>query len=107
VRIADVEDVAGVLLEGRIVNEDVDPAKCRQGLLDGTGTKAGLCHVSRDQNAASALRFDAALGLLRILVLVEVDNGNVRPFAGVDHGNGAPDAGVASRDDGRHVLKLA
>jgi hypothetical protein len=62
----------------------------------GIAAERGVAHVAAHQQAGLAFRFDVALGVLRILVLVQVDDGHVRAFARVQHGHGAADAGVAA-----------
>ena len=51
-------------------------------------------------------RFDGALGLLGVLVLVEIDDRDIGAFARKEHGDGAADAGVAAGDQRHHVLEL-
>ena len=49
----------------------------------------------------------ARLGLLGVLVLVEIGDGDVGAFAREQHGHGAADAGIAAGDQRHLALQLA
>jgi len=53
-----------------------------------------------DQKAASTLRFHQPLRLPRILVFVEIHDGNVRAFPGEEQGDGPTDSVVSAGDQG-------
>ena len=68
--VADLGDVARVLLEGRVVDEDVELAEFADRLLNGAFAEPGVGNVARNQNAAPAFLFDCTFRIFRILVFI-------------------------------------
>ena len=58
------------------------------------------------ENAAAAFLLDGLLGLLGVLVLVEISDGDVGAFAREQNGDRPADAGIAAGDQRHLVLKL-
>ena len=105
--LGDVADPLLRELDGRVVDEHVKPAERLGRLLDGAAALCLLPHVGLDREAAPALLFDLPLGLLRVLVFVEVDDGDVGALSGEKDGDGAADAAVAAGDERGLPVELA
>ena len=97
----------GVLLEGGVVDQHVEPAERRDRLA----TTFSQNFASLTSPATSRQRRPSAsmqrLRLLGVVVLVEVGDGDVGAFAREQHRDGAADAGVAAGDDRREAFELA
>ena len=78
-------DVAHVLVRmllAGIVDEDVEAAQLGDRAGDGLVAKALVAHVSGDRDRPAALALDDLAGLLRIVMLAQIDDRDVRAFAG-------------------------
>ena len=95
---AEQVDLARVLLERGVVDQDVEPAQRLDGVLDRRRRERRVGDVALDQHGPAALAFDRVLGLLGVLVGVEVGDGDVGAFAGEEHRHGTADAGVGAGD---------
>ncbi len=95
-----------MLLEGCVVDQDVELAEFLKGLLDGGFTEAQIRDVSGHRNATSPLGLDRAFGLLGVAVLIQIRDCRVRAFAGVENCNRTADAGIAPCDQRHHVAQL-
>ena len=79
--LVDVGDVLGPMLLAGIVDEDVEPAELVDGLLDRSFAELLVADVAGDGDGAPALLLDDLLGLLRIVMLAQIDNRDVRALA--------------------------
>ncbi|MCY1545775.1 hypothetical protein D9M68_817310 [compost metagenome] len=80
-------------LERRVVDQDVELAEGGDGGIHRLAAEGRVAHIATDREAARALGFDVAAGLLRVrFFIVEVHDGHVRAFACVEHGHRAADA---------------
>jgi hypothetical protein len=70
------------VLFGGVVDQDVEPAELRHGVVYGLPAEALIAHVSRQRRAASALFFHEGSGLLRIAVFIEVYHSHIGSFLG-------------------------
>jgi hypothetical protein len=93
-----------VLLAG-IVDQDIEPAEGVDYLLHGAEAEIAAAEVAGDADGAAALGLDELLRVRRILMLVEVEDGDIRAFAGEQHGDRAADPAVAAGDDRDLVLQ--
>ena len=95
-----------VLLEGRVVDQDVELAEARPPSFHGVLAEFGIGHVAREQDAAAAFLLHGALGFLGVVVLVEIGDRHVGALARVQHGHRAADTGIAAGDQRDLVLEL-
>ena len=102
-----VGELFGVLLEGGVIDQDIEPPEAIVRLLGRIAAEGGVAHVAAQQQAALAFRFDIAFGVVRVLVFVQIDDGDVRAFARIQHRDRAADAGIAAGDQGHHACQLA
>src|SRR5947199_782410 len=99
-------EAGDVLLERGIVDQDVELAELRDGLLYSRLAESKISDVAGDRNAAPSFSFHQALGFFGIDVLVEIDNRHVGAFAGIKDRHRAADARIAPRDQRDHVEQL-
>ena len=99
-------EAVDVLLEGGVVDEDVELAELVDRLLDRVLAEFGVGDVAGEQDAAAAFLLDGLLGLLRVLVLVEIGERDVGAFACEEHRDRPADAGIAAGDERHLVEKL-
>src|SRR5690606_29157022 len=95
-----------VELERGVVDEDVDPAELVDDPLHGIVAEGRVAHVARDGEAAPPLLLHRAPGLLGVLVLAEVEDGDVGSLTREEDEDRAADARVAAGDDRDHVAQL-
>jgi hypothetical protein len=95
------------VLLGSVVDEDVQPAKLRDGLLHRLLAERLLDDVARDQVAAAALPLHEAFRLFGILVLIQVGHGHVCALPGVHDRHGPSDPAVTAGDERDLTLELA
>ena len=95
-----------MLLEGGIVDQNVDLTVLLLRARDGLAAKLGIAYVAAKQKTEPALRFDVFGRVLRIFFFAEIDDSHVGAFAREQHGYGAPDAGVAAGDQRDLALQL-
>jgi hypothetical protein len=88
-------------LEGGVIHQHVDAAEFLHRALDDGAAVGRIGQVARHQDRLAAGFLDQALGFLRILVLVQVGDQDVRAFARERQGHGAADAAVGAGDQGR------
>ena len=99
-------EAVDVLLEGGVVDEDVELAEFLDGLLDRVLAEFGVGDIAGEENAAAAFLLDSLLGLLGVLVLVEIGERDVGALAREEHRDRAADAGIAAGDQRHLVEKL-
>src|ERR1700730_4827058 len=75
--------------------------------MDGLSAELLVADVARDRDAAPALGLHQPPGLLRVLVLVEVDHAHVRALLGEEDADGLPDSAVTPGHQRRPAEKLA
>ena len=102
----DVGEVFLWVLLGGVVDEDVELAEFLHCLRHSVLTELGIADVSGHHQAPAALGQHHFQGVLRVLVLVEVQNRHVGPFTGKMHRHGASDAAVAAADEGHLALEF-
>src|SRR5688572_20420986 len=93
------------MLLGRVVHKDVQRAEVVQRAGDCQLAEPLVADVARDRDTAAAVRFDEALRLSGVVVLVEVRDGNVGAFLGERDRDRATDPAVAPGDEGNLVLQ--
>ena len=101
-----LDRILGVLLGG-VVDQDLEMPELVHRLADGIAAEGFVADVAGDGQAAAALLLDPLAGLGGVLVLVQVDDGDVGALAGEGDGDGAADAAVAAGDEGHLPLELA
>src|SRR5581483_1244331 len=94
------------VLLGGIVHQDVERAELLLGAAHRLEAKTLVGDVAGDQHAAAALGLDQTLGLLRVLVLVQIDDRHMRALAREVHGDRATDAAVAAGDQRDFIFEL-
>src|SRR3546814_10664854 len=67
--------------------------------------KSGLAHVTCDGYGLSALCLNDAACLASVVMLAQIDNGNIGALARIKSSNRAPYAAVCSRDEGDFALQ--
>jgi len=95
-----------VLLEGRVIDQDVELAELLEGLLDRGFTEAQIRDVPRHRNTTSPFGLDRAFGLLGVGVLVQIRDCHVRAFAGVEYRDRTADTGIAPCNQRHHVAQF-
>src|SRR5690606_27151495 len=75
--------------------------------LDRAVAEGRVAHVPRHEDGFAPFLLDPARGLLRILVLVEVEDRHVRALAREQHRHRAADARIGAGHDGLHAVELA
>src|SRR5919109_3385751 len=98
--IRDVEQRLLVLLVGGVVDQDVELAQLAHGPLHRFRRVLWIGDVARQQDATPALAFDRLLRLLRVFVLAQVADGDVRAFTREQDRDCAADPRVTARDQG-------
>src|SRR5262249_14673633 len=95
-----------MLLKRCVVDQNIDPPELLYRLLDRSLAKAQVGDIARHRYAAPSFRFNRALGVFSVAVLIQIHNGHIGALAGIEHGDGAPDARIAAGDERYHVLEL-
>ena len=103
----DLADVLLRMLFGGVVDQDVQTAQLLHRLRDHFLADALVADVARQQQAFPAFLFDLALRFLRVLVFVEVTDGNVRAFFCEENCDGAANAAVPAGDQGDLAFQFA
>ena len=99
-RFGDVADVlVGMLLAG-IVDEHVEPPELVDGFLDRALAETLVADVAGNGDRPASFLFDNVLGLGGIVVLAQVQDGDVGAFAREQGADRAANAAVAAGDDG-------
>ncbi len=96
-----------MVLERGVVDQHVEPAEGLRRLRHGLVAESRFAHVAGDQQAAAAFGLDRAPGFARVVVFVQIDDGDVGAFAREQHAHRAADAGIAAGDDGGHAGQFA
>lgn len=73
-------DILVVMLLAGIIDENVEPAQRVDRLPDGAFAKLLVTDVAANGDSAPALLLDDLFGLCRIVVLAQIENGDVRAF---------------------------
>ena len=74
----------------------------------GTLAEFRVSYVARDQETALSFRFDGATCFLGVRLLDrEIDDGDVRPFARVQHRDRATNTGVTAGDERHAVIQFS
>ena len=80
-----------MLLEGGVVDQNVEAPVMPRGLVDGGLAEGGIGDVARKEQAPPARAFDRALRFLGVFLLLgEVDDRDVGAFARVEVRDGRP-----------------
>src|SRR6266403_4539515 len=91
------------MLFGRVVYQDVDLAELLHGLLDSFSTELFLADITCDQQTFAPVFFHQTPGFIRVLVLFEIDNRNVRTFFRKGYRNRAANPAVPASNE-RHFV---
>src|SRR6266567_4736507 len=91
------------MLFGRVVYQDVDLAELLHGLLDSFSTELFLADITCDQQTFAPVFFHQTPGFIRVLVLFEIDNRNVRTFFRKGNRNRAANPAVPASNE-RHFV---
>jgi hypothetical protein len=103
----DLAEVVLRMLFGGVVDEDVQPAEFLHGVLDHVPAGRFPADIAGEREALAFFRFDEPLGFPRVLVFVQVSDGDVRAFPREQHRDGAADAAVAAGDERDFALEFA
>jgi hypothetical protein len=103
----DAADFLLWMLLARVVHQHVEPAESANGAVHRLAAEALVADVTRDEQATPALFLDRALRLLGILVLVQIDDRDVRTFLGEGDRHRFADPAVTAGDDGHSAFQLA
>ena len=95
------------MLLGGVVDQNVDSTQLPFRLRNRRAAKTFIPDVPGNQNAAPSLRFHEPLGFPGVLVFLEVNYGNIRPFLRVEHRHGPADPAVAAGNQGNSVPQLS
>ena len=90
-----------MLLAG-VVDEDVEPAELIDGLLHRLLAELLVADVAGNGDRLAPFLLDDLLGLGGVVMLAQIDDGDVRAFAREQRGDRAADAAVAAGDQ-RHL----
>ena len=77
----DVQEVLGMNLKGRVVDEHVDAAERLDRLLHRVLAIKGIGDVARQQDRAPAFPLHRALGFFGVAVLGQIGDGDIRALA--------------------------
>src|SRR5688572_12531747 len=102
----DVRDLLLGMLFGRVVHEDVEATETLYDTSDRALAERLLADVPRDKQAPATLLFDETLRLLRVIVLVQVDDADIGALFRERDRDRAPDAAVAARDQRDLIAQL-
>ena len=94
-------------LEGRVVHQHVDAPERAHRFVHHPAAVLFLCEIAGDQECAATRRFDHALGLVRVLVLVQVRDDDIGAFTCERERHGAADPAVGAGDHGDAPLQAA
>src|SRR5687768_2912598 len=94
----DVRDLLLRMLLRRVVHEDVEATEILYDTSDRALAERLVANVTRDEQAPATLLLDETLRLLRVIVLVQVDDADIGALFGERDRDRAPDAAVAARD---------
>jgi hypothetical protein len=86
------------VLLGGIVDHDVQAAEAFDGARHRLPAERFRADVAVDEQMLLALGLDQPSSLLGVLVLVEIEDGDLGALARHSHGDGAPDAAVPTGD---------
>jgi hypothetical protein len=81
-------------------------AKLAHGSFDGLLAKTAVRDIAWNEDAALALGLDSSFRLLGVFMLIQVDDGDIRAFAGLKNGNRPADAAIAACDECDFSLQL-
>src|SRR5437764_934827 len=95
------------MLLGSIVDQDIEATEIAHRQLDGLAAEGLVAHIAGDGEAAPAFLFHLTLGLLSVLMLVQVDDGDVGAFLGEEDRDRPADPAVTTRDQRHAPIKLA
>src|SRR5690606_21739327 len=101
-----LEPVDDVLLGG-VVDEDVEAAERFDGLRDRVVADRGRADVACDEERVPAFRLHLSSRTLRVIVLVEVDDGDVGALLREVHRDCAANTAVSATDQGYLAAQLA
>ena len=79
--VGEVLEVVGMLLEGGVVDQHVEPAEARDGLLDRLAAEAAVGDVAGDEHAAPALAPRPRARSPRRPLLVQIDDRDIGALA--------------------------
>src|SRR5690606_40108511 len=98
--------VPGGLLAG-MVDQEVEPAERLDRAGDCVPAERLVAYVAGEGDAAAARFLDQCLGRCRIIVLVQIEDGDVGPLLGEADRDRTADAAVAPGDQRGHAVELA
>ena len=99
----DPAEIVGLVLLGGVVDQDVEAAELLHGCLDRIAAELLVSDVAGDLERAATLLLDRGHGLVGVLVLLEIDDGDLGAFPRHRHRDRAADAGIAAGDQ-RHLV---
>ena len=95
-----------VHLERRVIDEHVQPAKFLNSLGDRLIAELLVRDIAGDENAFSPFGFDLFFRYLRVVMFIEVCDGDIRAFPGKQNGHGPADAGITAGNERNLVLQF-
>ena len=99
----DLADVLGLVLLGRVIDQNIETTELPHGLLDRIAAKFLVADVAGHLDRAAALLLDRRDGLIGVLVLLQVNDGDLGAFPRHRHRDRPADAGIATCDQ-RHLV---
>src|SRR5687768_7470837 len=102
----DVRDLLLWMLLGRVVHEDVEATETFYDTSHCALAERLVADVARDKQAPATVLLDETLRLLRVIVLVQVDDADISALFGKGDRDSAPDTAVAARDQRDLVAQL-
>jgi len=98
---------ARVLLKGGIVGDDINMAEVIHHLLHRVLAEVEISNVAAEDHTSSSLAFHGTCGFRRVLVLRQIDDGDIGALARQQDGHGPADTGVCACDQGDPILQFA
>ena len=98
----DLANIVGLVLLGRIVDQNVQPAELLDCLLHCLPAQVLAADIAGDLDGATALSGHRGHGLVGIPVLLEIDDCELSALARHRHRHCPSDPGIAARDQ-RHL----
>jgi hypothetical protein len=103
----DLQDIFLRVFFRGVIDENIEVTKFTNCSGYRPTTERLLSDISRNQKAPPSIFLDHPLGFLRVAVLVEIDDRNIRSLPCERHSDCPSNAAVATRDDGNFVLQFA
>src|SRR6266496_6707036 len=77
----DLERIFGLMLLRRVVDKDIEPTELFDGSLDRLRAELFLADIASDLDGARAFALDQTKRLVRVLILLQIDDGDLRSLA--------------------------